>query len=198
MNDLIIPSNMGELFQPDLLERKDAHLQALGDLPHEIIDSDTCAQWRKASVTGAKLIKEFEGARKMVTQKLDRVKKLIMEKEKEVVADLLSADLALTGALLSYSAKVDADNAKRAAIIATETAKAGRSTPDLAALQAVVPEPDHGAVAYRDIKRAAIEDPTKVPQEYWTIDMKKVQAVIDAGLTVPGIRVDIERSIIRK
>jgi hypothetical protein len=190
------------LFDGELLVRRDTHLESLANLPPEVSDADTCALWRKASTTGAKIVKDFEKARKAVTSKIDAFKKAVMEKEVEAIRDLVDADRLLTTVLLTYDAKVRAEEARRQAVLAAEAAKAqeqGRETLDLAAANVVAPEPvATGKPSTRDIRRPVVVDENQIPREFMTPDMKKIQAAIDAGLSIPGITFTTETVLIRR
>ena len=52
-----------------------------------------------------------------------------------------------------------------------------------------------GAVQFRTIKEVVVEDETKIPREYFVLDMVKVRKVALAGVEIPGVKV-IEKQIV--
>jgi hypothetical protein len=52
---------------------------------------------------------------------------------------------------------------------------------------------DHGTLGMSMIKTAVIEDESQIPDEYWiprTLDMTKINKVVKAGGTIPGVKVE--------
>jgi hypothetical protein len=144
-------------------------------------------------------IKRVDAKRKEFTQPLYDLQKKINAFFKEPLSNYEKAEKKLKGAMAAYQvrkeserkaaleeAKKAADKEDRAAFTQSMTKAADNIAPEAAGTYTV------------DVVKFEIEDPSKLPAEYWMPDEKKVGIVVQSlgkETKIPGVRVWVETSI---
>lgn len=102
-----------------------------------------------------------------------------------------NAENILKGSILNYKKKLEARNEKKEATISKKVEEGKLSfEKGVEKVGAIQQKPlTHSGIKTRKIKKVRITDETKVPKEYWVIDMVKLNADAKAGKEIPGVEV---------
>lgn len=165
--------------------------------------------------------KRLDELRKSMTRPIDEAKRRIMDLFRRPTEDLEAAERAIKQAMVTYQREQErirleeqrkADEAarkerERLAAQAAKAAEAGKAEKAAALEQRAEmvtapvisrPAPKVEGIATREVWRFAVEDASKVPDQYKTVDEKKIGGVVRAlkgDTQIPGVRVWREESI---
>lgn len=164
-------------------------------------DSDVISATTDLSVI-ANLKKAIEDQRKEYTQPLNNYLKTISDAFKAFTEPITHADKLVRGKILAYRAEIDrqrqeAEEIERLRREAAEREAALTGQPIIQpGPTLVIPPPpdryhaDNGTLGKVMIRKWELEDFSKVPDEYKTIDAVKIGKVVRAGIpSIPGIRI---------
>lgn len=170
-------------------------------------DDDVTSATTDLSVI-AKLKKAIEDKRKEYTQPLNDYLKVINDTFKTFTEPVLYADKLVRRKILDYRAEIDRQR-QEVKEIARLKAEAAEREAVLTGQPIIQPEPtltiatppdkyhgDNGMLGKVMIRKWELEDFSKVPDEYKTIDSVKIGKVVRAGIpSIPGIRIWQEETL---
>jgi len=129
-----------------------------------------------------------------ITRPLYKMYKDAMDYFKPLEQEYSNAERVVSQKISEYREKQMAKAAKETAKI-EEKVEMGKIDFQKAAekIEKIAPqksvETGAGAVQFRTIKEVVVEDETKIPREYFVLDMVKVRKVALAGVEIPGVKV---------
>ncbi len=170
-------------------------------------DDDVTSATTDLSVI-ANLKKAIEDKRKEYTQPLSNYLKAINDAFKTFTEPVLYADKLVRRKILDYRAEIDRQR-REAEEIERMKKEAAEREAALTGQPIIQPEPtlaipappnryhaDNGMLGKVTIRKWELEDFSKVPDEYKTIDSVKIGKVVRAGIpSIPGIRIWQEETL---
>jgi len=129
-----------------------------------------------------------------ITRPLYKMYKDAMDYFKPLEQEYSNAERVVSQKISEYREKQMAKAAKETAKI-EEKVEMGKIDFQKAAekIEKIAPqksvETGAGAVQFRTIKEVVVEDETKIPREYFVLDMVKVRKVALAGVEIPGVKI---------
>lgn len=145
--------------------------------------------------------KELLFAKEKITKPLNEALKSARGFFAPVENEWLRAEKIVKEKMLDYQKEEMVKAAKETSKIEAKV-EAGKMGFDKAAdkIEAITPaktiaSEGGGSAQFRPIKKVVVEDESKIPDEYWVLDMVKVRKVALAGVEIPGVKIVEEMTI---
>ena len=141
--------------------------------------------------------KQIEARRKLITKPMMEAKKEVDELFKAPIASLKKAETKLKRAIGEYVERVEAEQ-QEMIVEAQEAHEAGSTTLEVReklveATQRTAPKVK--GVSMRTVTKFEIVDVEQLPRHLMKPDEAKIRAMVNSGLTVPGVRTWTEKSV---
>lgn len=144
------------------------------------------------------MIKAREGA---ITKPLNSALKSARELFKPLKTAQSTAKATVSRKMIAYQTEVEKKEAEKKAKIAARVEKGTMKFETAAKKMETMPEIKNkveaksGTVTFKEVRVPKVFDETKVPREYFTLNMVKIRKDALAGVVIPGVVVQFEKRL---